>query len=257
MRVAFCSLARLGDIINCLPMCLDRHRRGDQVWFLHDARLSGVFQGVSYVTSVPKFLTHTKVRAVHQRAREEFDVAFDAQPFGPTYTGPCDHPHNVRAWLACGYTVEQFHDRVNYPLVFDRRDQEREDFVHQRVTHDRPLICLALSAKSNVFAHQARLADNIRLRWGNICDIVDLATVKAGRFYDLLGLFDRARVLVTVDTSAMHLAGASPVPVVCLMGDNDRTAAEPRCNSILRVRYAEWSKSLTEIHQAITQCVAH
>lgn len=255
MRVAFVSLARLGDIINCLPMCRWHHDQGHEVSFLHDARLSAIFSGVTYVKSVSVFQPHMKLLSVVEHAKKSYDVVFNAHPFGPTYHGPFDKPHNVRAWLSCGFTEEQFHDIVHYPLVFDNRCPEREQFVVTRHVKEttKPLLLLNLTAKSSQFNNKARLADAIRKQWAESCEIIDLAHVRAGRFYDVLGLIDRANLLVTVDTSAMHLAAASTTPVVALIGDNEKTAAEPRCNVVLQLKYSEWLTRLKEVHAVIHQ----
>lgn len=252
MKVAFASLAKLGDIVNVLPMCADQSRKGNQVSFLHDARLSPLFQGVSYVKSLPQFALHTRALSLVDQARASglYDLVFNCQPFGPTYKGPYDLPHNVRSWTACGYSSADFYDVTNFPLVFDR-DAERESFVCRNLS-GLPLICLALTAQSSIFAHRERLEAEIRRRWAN-CDIVDLARVKAGRFYDLLGLLDRAAILVTVDTSIMHLAAASKVPTVCLIGDDARTAAEPRFKPLLRLSYSSAMAQVHQIHAAIKQ----
>ena len=44
--------------------------------------------------------------------------------------------------------------------------------------------------------------------------MVSLASFKATRIYDLLGLYDIAAGLVSIDTATTHLAAASKVPLL-------------------------------------------
>lgn len=229
------------------------HLQGDTPFWIHSAEYSNLFTGVGYAHHVPVRLPHTRMDAVVDEARKQYTKVLVAQAFGPSWAGGYDQPHNVRAWLNCGFTVEQFNDRVNFPLVFDQRSVDRENFLYRRYIHsNRPLILLSLGAKSSIFNGRDRLAEAIRNSWSSKCEILDLNTIKAGRFFDFLGLLDRASLLITVDTSFLHLAAALSVPVVALIGDNQRTAAAPRCNVVLRVGYSEWLKRLKEIHARIS-----
>lgn len=254
MNPAIIMLAKLGDIINVLPIARDLHLKGMTPTFYHYSQYSTLFRGVDYAHSESVLIKMDKLDLFAEGLREKHSPVLVAQSFGPAWKGGYAHAHNIRSWLNCGYSVEQFYDVENFPLVF-QRDDERERFLLQRnVTGGKPLVVLALKGLSSPFASHDLLERSLRTRLPQ-CEVVSLAKVKAGRFYDMLGFLDAASALVTVDTSMLHLAVASKVPVISLMGDDTRTAAQPRKPPMLTVKYSEWRKRLPEIDKAIRECL--
>jgi hypothetical protein len=74
--------------------------------------------------------------------------------------------------------------------------------------------------------------------------------MKAERFYDLIGLMEKAVCLVTVDSGPLHLAQAVPtLPVIALITDQiSRWHGSPaRPNHVLRIRYSEFEARKGEI----------
>jgi hypothetical protein len=59
----------------------------------------------------------------------------------------------------------------------------------------------------------------LRREFGKTHQIVNLDRVKAHRVYDMLGLYDHAAALVSIDTVHLHLSRASNVPVFALARD--------------------------------------
>lgn len=254
MNPAMIMLAKLGDIVNVLPIARDLHLKGQTPTFYHYSQYSTLFRGVDYAHSESVLVKMENLDTFAEGLRPKHNPVLVAQSFGPAWKGGYAHAHNIRAWLNCGYTVEQFCDVERFPLVFNR-DAERERFLLRRhVTTTKPLVILALKGLSSPFASHDLLERSLRTRLPQ-CEVLSLAKVKAGRFYDMLGFLDAAAALVTVDTSMLHLAVASKVPMIALIGDDERTAAVPRRPPVLTVKYSEWRKRLPEIDGVIRKCL--
>lgn len=248
-----CLLGKNGDIINSLPIAKHLHDSGTTPAFVVSMNYSHVLRGVTYVKSDVVHYPPTSIELALEYARNKYDKVLNLQVYGLTYKGPRDLPYNVLMWKSVGYG-DKFDDTTNFPLIFDRRDKERESFlITQHRRGDRPLVLLSVGcSRSSPFATHGAFSDAIRRKHGHYCEIIDLCTVKAARLYDLLGLFDVATVLITADTSALHLATASPaLKVVALTNDKPFLSSRPRCNVIYRTTYNQVSDKMNEIHDAL------
>jgi hypothetical protein len=144
-----------------------------------------------------------------------------------------------------------------WPLYFDLRSEMREAELVKKYDDGRPMLLLSLKGVSGPYKDADRLRGEIIERWGQRLNIVDLPSVKAKRFYDLLGLYDMAALLVTIDTSTLHLAAASQVPAIELLSfePEDWHGSVPRGNCILSMKYREVRGREAEIHEMIAQRV--
>jgi ADP-heptose:LPS heptosyltransferase len=132
-------------------------------------------------------------------------------------------------WLNVGASLENFGT-----LNIDRRDREAEQqLIVRHVRTNKPLILVNTIATSSPYPHAATLLAH---RWNNRCEVLDLASVRGESICDLLGLYDRALALVTVDTATLHLAAASKVPVVYLK-PRGWVASPAKGNCILEQHY--------------------
>jgi hypothetical protein len=150
-------------------------------------------------------------------------------------------------------TVEDFFDTTRHPLVLDKRDLTREQFLVSRlVTGNKPLLLLNVSCgKSSPFPSRHVFQRAILRRWSGEFECLDLCKVKAGRVFDLLGLLDRAKSLITTDTAVLHVAAASQVPVIALVHNATFRATAPRCNCVLKMTYAEAVGGMASVHHTI------
>lgn len=149
-------------------------------------------------------------------------------------------------WRYAGFTMQQMEE---WPLVFDRRSEYREQVLRLKHFHAntrRLLVSLPQKGTSPFPAAQQAMA---------FChipgfQIVNLATIKAERIYDLLGLYDYADGLITSDTATLHLAAASKIPYIAFV-NNGGAGSTPKGNCILSIRYGEFKNRLGEYMQAI------
>lgn len=249
MSSAIVCLAKFGDICNALPIA--RHF-GIQDWIVN-SNYASVLLGASYVKPVRVHFPPDDIDKAMEYAKANYSDVLLCQTFGKQWKGRRDLAFNEMAWLNCGLTSEQFHDTANFPLLFDRRDKEREDFlVRRHVKGKKPLLVLSVAcAKSSPFASHHIFTQAIEKKWGNVFEIVNLCQVKAARIYDLLAILDRARVIVSSDSFVIHLAAACAAPVIALVNDQPFLASQPRRPALLRIPYAAVVARMREVHGAV------
>ena len=109
------------------------------------------------------------------------------------------------------------------PLVFDKRDKAREDALMPKgwftKGRKKKIMLVSAGSVSSPFPYRDLLMKLLALNYPNF-NVIDLGLIKAERFYDLLGLYEAAHCLVSVDTAHLHLAAAVPkLPVMALIQD--------------------------------------
>lgn len=257
-KTAFCLLARNGDIINSLAMARYLHNLDGEkpLWFVHRQYLA-VLKGASYVEPVPVVMDLHRVDLAIRMAKTKATRVINATSHGKFYKGSRDQSYNFKAWDDNGFG-DHFHDLKGWPLQFDNRDPEREaTLISQFITGDRPVLLLSLAkAKSSPFPHHALFEERIRRKWAKVFQIVDLQTVHCSRIYDLLGIMDRARVLITADTATLHLATAAPtLKTICLTNDHPFLASRPRYEPIYQTSYSQALANLERVHEAVVRTI--
>lgn len=248
-------LGRFGDIMNALPLAQDLALKAQApVGFMVAAPFLSLLEGVSYV--VPEIYAgdYGEIKKACAQARKKYSVVVPAQVYGTERNTPTAPSHyNVRAWTDAGY-VHRWSDST-LRLNFDRRDRVRErKLIEAHVKLDsRPLLLLGLhGGGSSPFTEAAQFKADLYAALGTIFQVLDLAEVKAERLYDLLGLFDLAAGLVTIDTAFVHLASACPrMPVLLLMQDIPWYQTVPRCQCPLSVTYGSWRGEWTRITETL------
>ena len=156
--------------------------------------------------------------------------------------------YQLSQWRAFGFQTQQM---VDWPLVFDRRNRMREDELRKRVfrTTKKKLLINLVGGGSSRFGFDSEI-HNIVARFRPDFEIVDLARVRAARIFDLLGLFESATGLITVDTSTLHLAGACKVPYVAYIA-NGGGGSIPKGNCQLGIRYENTIKQLRDLKEQL------
>ena len=217
----FISNGRYGDIIHAIPAVHEYTlRTGQPVRMTVAAEFASVLEGCSYIEGYGAPVPWQKVRDIEAHARSRF-------PQDDFQTIAC-YGHDY----SCGYQTWSFLRETwrltgcpvppeGQPLVFDRRDRQREAslFKALAITGNRPYILVCVQGKSSPFAQGALLMSDIHAARPD-CQLVDISYLRSERVYDLLGLFERAEALVTIDTMHLHLSAAVPqMPVYALICD--------------------------------------
>jgi predicted GH43/DUF377 family glycosyl hydrolase len=141
------------------------------------------------------------------------------------------------------------------PLIFDNRDKQREATLVKKVLgrKKQPFILFGDHSESAPFPQKEELFSTLQSEFPKH-RIIKLSDVKAEYVFDLLGLYDKADALVTVETAHIHLSKASDVPTVVLAADGWRGSG---CSKRFKFycRYSEWltrrGKVIGEIRNAV------
>lgn len=253
IRTAIIQLERHGDIINILPVAKAiRDRTGIKPVIVTTPPYSQTVEGASYTDVAIWQGDPHEVTQAKEWAESKFGKSVVTQLNGKGYTPErtCES-FDVEQWNHAGMKS----DWGKLPLVFDRRIRSREEKLCESVKWSKPVILLALKSVSSPFQHTRKIQSSIFEKWKHAAEIVDLSKIQAERVFDLLGLFDRAAVLVTVDTMHLHLAAASSVGVCAFIADSPMKwrGSNPRCKISFSCRYSDATteKSISDLNASI------
>lgn len=257
-RTAIVQLGRMGDIINILPLAKYlRDRDGSNPTVVVHQDYKTILDGCSYVDPVIWRGALDDPLSAEKEAAKTHNVLV-AQVFGRgvQFDRQCD-----------SFTKEQWRRMGFLPLFgtvtrveFDKRNLDREQALVRNVIgkDKRPVILVNLSGQSSPYQFASQMLEDIQFRWGRLCNVIDLSKVRAERIYDLIGLYGKSILLITSDTSTMHLASASNIPFVALRVDTPTlwhgaiTHRQPN----LVLRYKESLDRREELHREIDYLVA-
>lgn len=225
MSRAYIQLARVGDILNVLPMLWADAQKGERDTLIVGQEYAPLLEGVSYCDVLTVEAPHDIPAAVELAESKGLEWVCTQVNAPLEYAKEFVYgPANLDRAVTTSFQKEMWRvaGRLSefglYPLVFDKRDKTREyDLYKRTVTKKGKIILVAPSGISSPFPFKDLLLELVR-HCGY--QVIDLSQVKAERFYDLLVLFEAAIGLVSIDTAALHLAMACPnLPVIALVND--------------------------------------
>jgi hypothetical protein len=149
-------------------------------------------------------------------------------------------------WKASGFTRQQI---IDWPLVFDKRDLEREATFCKPYFDGTPVVLLNFTGFSNRMWAEPEITDVLKPLMGRV-KLVNLKEIRAPRIFDLFGMFDRSLCLVTGDTSTLHLASASKIPLIALQAEGG-AGSLVKGNAKLKIRYSEVKSRMHEVREVI------
>lgn len=242
--VCLLQLGRYGDIMNILPVAKRiAQSYGKPPAMMVARKFADILDGVSYVHRVIFDGEFSEVEAAQIEAEKKFQLVITSQVWGTTWQVPHEcQSYNMESWRCAGF-LPQWGERDK--LVFDRAD------VPTKIS-PRPMLCLCLSSgHSSPFKEWKPVQEHIVEKYADRFEILDLADMHCDRVYDLLRWIRGARLLITSDTSPLHLAAACSTPVVALVNDDPWLASTPRCNAVLKMPYRDVLGRLEEIDSVI------
>lgn len=217
-RKIFIQLGRLGDVINILPLAkLESDETGQPCQVMVAREFADVLDGCSYVEPIIwQGDWIDTVKAVYE-ARKLSDNIVISQIYGRGI-GMREMCSSFarESWYSAGAKISW---GSKLP-VFDRRVIFREECLIDSlgINRNKRVVVCALNGTSAPFpwAKEFRQQLQAALKSDGDYQLVDISEIRAHRIYDLLGLFEIAHCLVTIDTSIKHLAAACNVPVISL-----------------------------------------
>jgi hypothetical protein len=224
-RIYIC-LSKTGDLCNFLPVALAASNRSEKVGVMASAEYAPILDGISYAEKIVFYGKPWAIKEAVEEAKKLCPNVTVCMTNGPkdaieefSYK-PAGQSRAVtdsfcrESWKLAGCLKEW----GKIPLVFDRRDKEREKLLIPK--GKKRVILVSAGSASSPFPYRELLMELVRLKYGKSFNVIDLSEIKAERFYDLLGLYEIAHCLITVDTSHLHLAYAVPtLPVMALIQD--------------------------------------
>jgi len=246
---------RFGDICHSLPAVYEyAHRTGERVRFTAAAEFASILEGCAYIEAHAAPCPWPNIQSIIAYAKGMFpkDELCVMACYGKDYSSGYECWSFLReSWKlsACPTPPE------SQPLIFDNRDKAREQaLVNLHTSHlKKPFILVSTHGKSSPFAESAALMADIAQARPDLA-IVDLAKVQATRVYDLLGLYEKAVALVTIDTMHLHLSAAVPsLPVLALVcnGPSRWNRSDWRPQQVWRSTYAEYGAMRNQFKQSL------
>lgn len=271
---AFVLLGRFGDLIQMLPAFKAiSDRTGAEPICLVSTEYATVFDGVSYVQPFPihghwysqvcfaRDLAKQhfggavvipwfhEIDRAEEITREQGEGASVIQSHGINFgVDMAKNPnYGTSMWWRCGFTREEM---MTLPLVFDRRNPQRETALAELVIGrnvKKPVVLYNFTGVSSPFAYVPEVMRTVS-NYNNKFKFVDLGKIQAHRIYDLLGLYERAVGLITIDTSLLHLAPATNIKYFAYTVDG-WSRSVPKGNCFRDVLYSQCLERLSEMDE--------
>ncbi len=272
-------LGKTGDILTLLPL-LQSEATSGPVPLMVSKAYSSVLEGVSYVNPIVfDGDAHEVSRAATEASKLTSSYRF-AQVCGPpseVRKHILDRHPDIKDGVMRGDSFEKsLWDLCGswgafgkgLPLVFDRRSPEREkalidSLIPKEKSITKKKVCLVSTGRQlgqkppeNGFRWKdlVMLVLDAGLKPRHRWQIIDLDNVTAERFYDLLGLYERASLIVATDNAPLHLAyGCPKLPVCALIQDKPTMwcGSAWRPNHIFHCRYSDFPDRAVEMMQCV------
>lgn len=260
-RKIYVLLGRTGDILNLLPAIEYEARQNDYRPKLVVAKeYAEILDGCSYVEKVVydgDFRNINHAVRLMTSAYPNWRIV-NCAVYGKGYK-VAKHCSSFTQEIWRLSKCEQ--PQISLPLVFDIRDRGRESVLLDNLLpprklgeQEKPIVILAGSGNSSPLWNTENIFGYFKVELEKAGYLpIDISNYKAERFYDLLGLYEKAHSIIAVDSAPLHLANATPtLPVISLISDNkdDWHRSMWRPNHTLRVLYSEVQNRMDEIISA-------
>lgn len=274
-------LGRAGDIILMLPAFKKmQERTGVNPIIMVSQEYASVLDGVSYVTPWPvPYHWANDVQKARESAETHFeDVIVPAwwndskQVERFKYNGhpdcvdgyptmringmdlfiPFGHKNYMDSmWQQCGLN---YTDAMKLPVLFDKRRKYEESLLRDQWLHiKKPTILYNFTGTSSPYPFPSELFAVMR-EYKDQLHFVNLGDIKADRIYDLLGLYDAAAGLITIDTATLHLAPASKLPYIGITKEG-WSGSICKGNCVLNFKYGETLSKLDSVRRTLKSWV--
>lgn len=248
----FIMLGRYGDIINILPVLkYENDQHGYEPGLVVSKDYADILNGCSYLQPIifnERFEKINEAIAFVNNKYTDHDI-INCAVYGHNYHYKRQCNSFLReAWHKSRCPIPFGH----LPLVFDKRNEERGGkLLHElNVKENKKIIITALSGNSSPFPQANYLLAQLKQKFNQKeYQVIDISNYKAGRFYDLLTLYEIADTLISIDSAPLHLANAvQNLNVISLVNDKGSWyQSDWKPNHILRISYKEVQHRIDEI----------
>lgn len=248
---AIVCCGRLGDVCAALPLAHHLYyETGAPVPFIVSREYAPLLEAASYVE--PVIVDHRFDRL--GRVLRQFKSRYGKLHVAQMYSTDEQMPEAVTdsfvtdAWNRAGML-----DKFGLPLVFDRRNRERESsfLTDKGLLCGEPYIVLHADGVSSPYPHRH---DLLRALAGLPARIIDITEMHCEKPQDLLAALEGASCAILADSFPLHLSFACPnLPVIALQTDTPTNwfGAPPRPNWVANWRYADSANHLADIRNMV------
>lgn len=251
-------LGRTGDILILLPLLYqDYLASGEKQKLIVAKEYADVLEGCSYVDPLIWEGDWKDVSGAIRKfgSAKTTQVAGNkgviAQVYAKSYMGQDTHrfceSFEKEIWRLAGRLSDWFY---LHPLIFDQRDKRRETKINKELfKSDKPKIIVSASGYSSPFPYRELLIELLQNRFRSM-EIVDISDYRAHRLYDILGILEASRVILTIDSAVLHLAAACPsLPVCTIVADSPTPwhGSAYRPQYITYTRYSNFARDAVKI----------
>ena len=240
MNDCYLQLSKRGDVLGILPILYHRFKEtGKKQNLVISKKYADIVEGCSYIEPVIFEGNHGDLKEAIRFAKQRFDSVttlqchcrdFQIQHRTPSF--------QLDQWLRGG-CIEHFGE---WPLVLDQRSTLQERILRDStVKRGERFILIADHSESSPFEKIGELIEMVTKEFGETYKIIKLSEIKAVNFIHVLGLYDKASALVSIETAHTHLSLASKVPVFVLATDGWRGSAYQERFKFY-CRYSQWDE---------------
>lgn len=254
-RTCYVQNSKNGDVLNVLPFLYQKFSETGhpQVLCVSQEYVSAL-SGCSYIEPFVWAGDWTDLNGALKQAQAKFKTVVSLSTYGKQLTLAKQTPSFALEQWRLGGALDKF-DTV--PLVFDKRDRVREQALIDKYLTDEPFILFADHSQSSPFDQTDNLVQLLKGTFGTTHRILRLSEVHAEQIYDLLALYERAAVLVSIETMHLHLSQACGVPVIALVTNTPEMwhGTAWHQNFYLHCRYCDYESRKGEIIQAVADAI--
>ncbi len=245
------ALGKTGDVIGVLPLLYDEYVNGNNKPTLITSReYAPLVAGLDYLNLAVYEGHWQDLRGALKYAKQNFTNVVNLSTYGKDF--PFQHKTTsflMEPWERVG----RLRDFDKLPLVITGRNMMRELKLINRITNKRPYVLLADHGESSPFAAKNELFKVLQEVLGPTHDIIRLSEFHAEHFFDLIGLYENAALLVSIETAHLHLSKACNVPVIAFVNDKpSRWHGTPKQARFLwHCRYGDFELRKAELVQVL------
>lgn len=214
MKQVLICLGKYGDVIGILALLHERFKCTGQIQNLMVAKkYAGLLDGCSYINAIIFDGDFSQLSDAYRLAKQQFDEVICLQVFGKDF--PFQHTQK-------NFQQEQWHRAGmanmvgRFPLVFDKRNKEREEKLLAELNLPEKFILVADKSESSPFPQIEDLLTGLKSLG---LPVFMLSGIWVEKLYDLIAVYDKATVIVSTETAHLHLTAASNTPVIALATD--------------------------------------
>jgi hypothetical protein len=241
MKPGVMQLGRFGDILNILPL----------LHFLNSAGQRQTLIVAKEFSSIQRHVTYADVELYHGAFEDylgasaycarKFNPLMKASVYGNGFTFTRETPHFCQeAYHRCHHGYGRMFEQGHFNQIV--LENISPDLAHHYCkTTTKPILLINFAARSSPFPNAHQWHEIIKSDLANDFEIIDIGAIRAPSFCDLLSLYRKADLLITVDTGTLHLAGACDLPYIAFQ--NDLWApwymGYTRGNCLLKIPYSQ------------------